>query len=190
MANSTQLRPAIGRILQHANKRSPSTSFALPILTSRTIPSSPFSTTSQLQERKPRRDNNRLRGLSSLYRSGTKARLAVDGYDVPVPAKYKPEDDIKTDPNHGLWEFFYDKEKALLTPEEEGKHGRSWSVEELRHKSWEDLHSLWWVCVKERNRVATAGRERIRLEFKQGEDESVQRMRTVCCSPPAIARRW
>lgn len=134
--------------------------------------------------RKPRRDNNRLRGLSSIYRSGTKARMAVDGYELPEPAKYNPVDEVKTDPNHGLFEFFYDKEKSLLPPDEEAQHGRSWTVEELRHKSWDDLHKLWWISVKERNRIATASRERTRLKFKTGEEESKARMRVVridCC---------
>lgn len=129
--------------------------------------------------RKPRRDNSRLRGLSAIYRSGTKARMAVDGYELPEPAEYNPADDVKTDPKHGLYEFFYDKEKSLLDPEAEAQHGRSWTVEELRHKSWDDLHKLWWVCVKERNRIATASRERTRLKFKTGEEESKMRMRAV-----------
>lgn len=105
--------------------------------------------------------------------------MAVDGFELPEPAKYNPADEVKTDPEHGLYEFFYDKEKALLDPDAEAQHGRSWTVEELRHKSWDDLHKLWWVCVKERNRIATASRERTRLKFKTGEEESKARMRVV-----------
>ncbi|KAI4603186.1 54S ribosomal protein L4 mitochondrial [Pestalotiopsis sp. 9143b] len=175
MASTTSLRPVFGRILQQSSQRAPSQCLALASRSS----AAPFSTSAPLEMRKPRRDNSRLRGLSAIYRSGTKARMAVDGFELPEPAKYNPADEVKTDPEHGLYEFFYDKEKALLDPDAEAQHGRSWTVEELRHKSWDDLHKLWWVCVKERNRVATASRERKRLKFKTGEEESKARMRVV-----------
>lgn len=57
--------------------------------------------------------------------------------------------------------------------------GRSWAITELRDKSWDDLHKLWWVCIKERNRIATSNMERDRLKAGYGEHEAESRDKTV-----------
>ncbi|KAI1767392.1 MRP-L47-domain-containing protein [Hypoxylon sp. FL1150] len=186
MAMHTSVRPALGRLLSSAGNQyaanTPSCTSVLAAVSTRAAAvvsqqSCPFSSTAERSMRRPRRDNNRLRGLSSIYRSGPRFRMNVDKNEVPVPADYKPE--VAVDPAHGLWDFFYDKEKLLLTPREDAEHGRAWTVEELRHKSWDDLHRLWWVCVKEQNRIATARKEKARLKMRTGDDETRERMAEV-----------
>jgi len=74
----------------------------------------------------------------------------------------------------------------MNTPEEDFAHGRPWCVEELRGKNWEDLHALWWVCCKERNRIATEAFERKRLEAGYGDYEAKRRDVTVRRTQRAI----
>lgn len=57
--------------------------------------------------------------------------------------------------------------------------GRAWTHRELRKKSWEDLHCLWWVCCKERNRLATEKVERKRVKAGLGDLEGAAREKEV-----------
>ncbi|KAI1926599.1 54S ribosomal protein L4 mitochondrial [Ophidiomyces ophidiicola] len=150
---------------------------------------SQFSTSSSVTGR----DRNRLRGVSAIHRTGPKHPLPVSKYPLPTPA---PQDQSKRplNPNHGLWGFFGPNKQSLSTPEEEYAHGRPWSVQELRQKSWDDLHCLWWVAVRERNRIATSTLERKRLAAGYGDYESQNRDKTVRTTQKAIKHvlreRW
>ncbi|KAL8690166.1 MAG: hypothetical protein Q9218_004333 [Villophora microphyllina] len=161
--------------------------FLAPILAASSQSSASFSTSSRMaQGRKRTRDNNPNRGVSALRRTGLRRPLEMMKYPLPVPV-LNPEkrSKVAVDENHGLWGFFRDK-KALNTPEEHAAFGRPWVVEELRHKSWEDLHSLWWACCKERNILATQGYEQKRLKAGYGDAEILDRDKAVRRTMKAI----
>ncbi|KAF3891838.1 Mitochondrial 54S ribosomal protein YmL4 [Trichophyton interdigitale] len=136
-------------------------------------PSSKFSTSASFQDR------NKNRGVSAIHRSGLKHRLSVSKFKLPVPENPERHEPRVLNPEHGLWDFFLPNKQAFPTPEQEHAHGRSWTVQELRQKSWDDLHCLWWVCVKERNRIATSNYERDRLKAGYGEFEAGERDKTI-----------
>ncbi|KAI8624491.1 mitochondrial 39-S ribosomal protein L47 (MRP-L47)-domain-containing protein [Xylariaceae sp. FL1651] len=191
MATPASIRPSISRIA-HTTKSLLAVNTTLRVARPTTSQTCTFSSTPEYNNRRPRRDANRLRGLSSIYRSGTRFRMNIDKSQAPQPANYKPKVDV--DPNHGLWDFFYSKDKLLLTPDEDTEHGRGWTVEELRHKSWEDLHKLWWVCIKEQNRISTARKERSRLKLPDGAPEAAERLaevrKTMKSIKHALTERW
>lgn len=100
---------------------------------------------------------------------------------LPKPREFKPK--VQVDENHGLWGFFPEPGKLVMTPKETEEHGRAWTVEELRKKSWEDLHALWWTCCKERNMLATAKVELARGKLGFGDRELDTRDEEVMVSP-------
>ncbi|KAH9908697.1 MRP-L47-domain-containing protein [Xylariomycetidae sp. FL2044] len=180
MATSNSIRPIVGRIMNASRHiRSPIVA-PLSIASISLSQTSPFSSTPEYSMRKPRRDKNRIRGLSSRYRSGPRYRMNVSKEDMPdLVGDYNPVEKIEVNPNHGLWGFFYSQDQLLPTPEQTAEHGRGWTVEELRHKSWDDLHKLWWMCVREQNRIATAREEFTKMKLHLGDDEIDNRLEEV-----------
>lgn len=64
-------------------------------------------------------------------------------------------------PDHPLWGFFANgsnSQYAYRTPDELDTSSRAWTMAELRRKSFDDLHKLWYLILKERNVVATERR--------------------------------
>ncbi|KAJ3107954.1 54S ribosomal protein L4 mitochondrial [Phlyctochytrium bullatum] len=65
-------------------------------------------------------------------------------------AQEAPESQAVQGTGRGLLDFF-DTEKGWIWRPEEKPTGRAWTCAELRGKSFQDLHSLWWICIKEVN---------------------------------------
>ncbi|KAF1804226.1 54S ribosomal protein L4 [Mucor lusitanicus] len=61
----------------------------------------------------------------------------------------------------GLYQFFENNE----TLPKQNWTGRAWKAQELRQKSFDDLHKLWYVLLKERNVLATQREEATRLKL-------------------------
>jgi hypothetical protein len=54
--------------------------------------------------------------------------------------------------------------------------GRAWTAGELRNKSFEDLHKLWWICAKEKNKLISQQSEAKALELKFPHDERLKQV--------------
>lgn len=145
-----------------------------------------FSTSPALQKR----DNNSKRGLSAVRETGLRPRQTLsvrqkDFANQQLPTPVKIEEKPTGTQDHGLWEFFKDQ-NLLTTPTALEQHGREWTIGELRNKDWDSLHQLWWVCVKERNRLATGTEERARLKAVYGNVESNRRDEAIQKTMKAI----
>lgn len=71
-------------------------------------------------------------------------------------------------PDHPLWAFFPDgsqSETCFRAPEELPSDSRAWTMPELRRKSFDDLHKLWYLTLKERNILAREVRLSLAIDF-------------------------
>lgn len=96
---------------------------------------------------------------------------------APIPPAAS---NLKVADDHPLWQFFADK-KFLRKFDELDTTSRPWSIPELRRKSFDDLHSLWYTCLKERNVLARENHLlRTDIESNQDAYEQVsERVRTT-----------
>ncbi|EJT77786.1 54S ribosomal protein L4 [Gaeumannomyces tritici R3-111a-1] len=203
MASPGTVRPAVSRVLQRCHVSQPAAT--LPLCQSAPIPTrlrpAPWllprqhhqqqqrslSGSAPLLERKTR-DSSKLRGVSTIHRSGPREVLSVSFDELPRPNPDKNAGrmtEADNEPGHGLWGFFFDK-KMVPTPAEAAAYGRAWTVQELRGKNWDDLHALWWVCCRERNRIATANHARDKHDIGFGAQELGSRDEAVRRTMKAI----
>ncbi|KAF8133649.1 mitochondrial 39-S ribosomal protein L47 (MRP-L47)-domain-containing protein [Boletus edulis] len=99
----------------------------------------------------------------------------------------RPRLGIQVDPNHGLWGFFRKKEvdgvvahETLEAQESLTESGRPWHAAELRRKSFRDLHTLWYVLLRERNLLATQREEARRMGIQNSQALAAPTMDRMC----------
>lgn len=84
----------------------------------------------------------------------------------PVPFNIQPARSISSTRTlfNSLHDFFEDgRSLPIFERTKAPAYGRAWKADELRLKSFEDLHKLWFVLLKEKNLLATQKAEAQRL---------------------------
>ncbi|XP_075412191.1 large ribosomal subunit protein uL29m [Tenrec ecaudatus] len=110
----------------------------------------------------------------SHTRSG--CRLAGDVFSETTPSSsplHQSRFLHSTLARKGLEEFFDDPKNW---GQENVKSGASWTCQQLRNKSNEDLHKLWYVLLKERNMLLTLEQEAKRQSLPMPSPERLEKV--------------
>jgi len=122
-----------------------------------------------------------LAGVNRKFSVDSKSRQMSSEANIPTATDVSTKISNGTDEGHnqnknGLWDFYDDNRR--LRSNVEGTVGRAWSVRELRRKSFEDLHKLWYVLYRENNMLLTernAARRKSRRSTQSGRRYKVKK---------------
>lgn len=82
--------------------------------------------------------------------------------------------DVKVSETHPLWQFFDNQRQYIRKAQDLQDIGAAWSIPQLRRKGFTDLHQLWYVCLKEMNRLSRE--ERLLAQYENRPSEDTRKM--------------
>lgn len=98
------------------------------------------------------------RFLSAALRMERSKPLRFSAKDIKLRPPIVPtHKNFDVSPDHPLWAFFPEgsnSSSCLREPDELPLQLRAWTMAELRRKSFDDLHKIWYQALKERNILA------------------------------------